>query len=127
MVTVPKAGLDQESVAELAGVALDAATAEVVVVGAVPTAGAINNGSLGRFSLGRHGTPGLNSGGSADSFGPASTPHLLETGSAILLRVRGDNPLLCASVVGVEVDEFGSRMLESDLAGLFHCSVAAGV
>ena len=47
---------------------------------------------LSFLGAGRHGTPGLNSGGSADSLGPASTPHLLETGSEIL--VRGDTLLL---------------------------------
>lgn len=47
---------------------------------------------LSDFGAGRHGTPGLNSGGSADSLGPASTPHLLETGSGI--RARGETLLL---------------------------------
>lgn len=58
----------------------------------VPRETSLPSSLLSFLGAGRHGTPGLNSGGSADSLGPASTPHLLETGSGIL--VRGETLLL---------------------------------
>lgn len=74
---------DEESIVEDGRLVLSTVLGETL---------SLTSSLLSLFGAGRHGTPGLNSGGSADSLGPASTPHLLETGSGI--RARGETLLL---------------------------------